>query len=117
CRTGADIAFDLLVAAGCVRKVIFGWYGNPGIGLSHVLRRAVEKNELAIEESSNFGILLRLHAAALGVPFLPTRTLRAGDVAGASDRVVEIRCPFTHEQLSAVPALAPDVAILHAQEA
>jgi glutaconate CoA-transferase subunit A len=117
CRTGADIAFDLLVAAGSTRKVIFGWYGNPGIGLSHVLRRAVEKKSLDIEESSNFGILLRLHAAALGVPFLPTHTLRAGDVANASDRVVEIRCPFTQEPLSAVPALSPDVAIIHAQEA
>jgi glutaconate CoA-transferase subunit A len=117
CRTGADIAFDLLVAAGCVSKVIFGWYGNPGIGLSHVLRRAVAEKTLTIEESSNFGILLRLHAAALGVPFLPTRTLRAGDVGTASDRVADITCPFTGEHLSAVPALQPDVAILHAQEA
>src|SRR6218665_1505678 len=84
CRTGADILFDLLVAARCVRGVIFGWYGNPGIGLSHVLRRAVAAGTLDIEEPSNFGLLLRLHAASLGVPFLPTRSLMLGDVPAVS---------------------------------
>src|SRR4030095_15510113 len=81
CRTGADIVFDQMIAAGAVSKVIVGWIGNPGIGIAHAFRRALAAGAVACEETSNFSLLLRLHAAALGVPFLPTRTLLAGDVA------------------------------------
>jgi glutaconate CoA-transferase, subunit A len=115
-RTGADPLFDLLVAAGCVRKVTFGWYGNPGIGLSHVLRRAVSQGSLVIEETSNFGLLLSLHAAAMGLPFIPARILALGDV-GQHTRSTPIACPFTGAPLHAVPAIVPDVAILHAHRA
>jgi glutaconate CoA-transferase subunit A len=62
-------------------------------------------------------MVLRLQAAAMGLPFLPTRVLRAGDIAGASASVEEVRCPFTGESLAAVPALCPDVALIHAQRA
>jgi glutaconate CoA-transferase subunit A len=116
CRTGADIVFDLLVAAGCVERVIFGWYGNPGIGLSHVLRREKAAGRLRVEESSNFGVLIGLHAAALGVPFLPTRSLRGGDLPAVSG-VAEVVCPFSGERLAAVEALRPDVALVHAHAA
>ena len=68
CRTGADILFDLLVAAGAASEIIVGWFGNPGIGLSHVCRRAQRDGLLTIDETSNVGLLLRLEAAALGVP-------------------------------------------------
>ena len=115
CRTGADILFDILHASGCVKGAIFGWLGNPGIGISHVLRRAVAEGSIEIEETSNFGLLLRLHAGALGVPFLPTRSLGLGDIAkqapGSHERVT---CPFTGEEMTALSALAPDVAIVHA---
>jgi glutaconate CoA-transferase subunit A len=113
CRTGADILFDLLIGAGCVGKVSFGYVGNPGIGLAHAFRRAVEKREIAVEDWTNFAMVLRLHAGALGVPFLPTATLFPGDLAGQVD-IRTVTCPFTGEELSAVPALNPDVAIIHA---
>jgi glutaconate CoA-transferase subunit A len=113
CRSGADILFDLLIGAGCVSKVIFGYIGNPGIGLAHAFRRAVESGALVAEDWTNFSMVLRLHAGALGVPFLPTATLFPGDLADRID-VRAVICPFTGEELTAVPALTPDVAILHA---
>ena len=116
-KTGADILFDQLIAAGCVAKVVFGWLGNPGIGIAHAFRRALAAGAVEVEEWTNFSMVLRLHAAALGVPFLPTRVLVAGDVPTASADVAEVTCPFTGEVLAAVPALAPDVAIVHAQRA
>jgi glutaconate CoA-transferase subunit A len=116
CRSGADILFDMMIGAGAVKKVIFGYVGNPGIGLDHAFRRAVESGELEVEDWTNFSMVLRLHAGALGVPFLPTATLLPGDL---SDRVDTrpITCPFTGEELSAVPALTPDVGIMHAHRA
>jgi glutaconate CoA-transferase subunit A len=117
CRSGAEILFDQLIGAGCVSKVIFGWIGNPGIGLAHAFRRAVGLGSIEVEEWTNFSMALRLQAAAMGVPYLPTRVLRGGDIAGASATVAEVTCPFTGEALSAVPALAPDVALIHAQRA
>ena len=116
CRSGADILFDLLIGAGCVRKAIFGYVGNPGIGLAHAFRRAVETGAIEIEDWTNFSMVLRLHAGALGVPFLPTATLRGGDIPAGVD-VRPIECPYTGERMTAVPALRPDVAIVHAQQA
>ena len=116
CRSGADILFDLLIAAGCVRKAIFGYVGNPGIGLAHAFRRAVEAGVIEAEDWTNFSMILRLHAGALGIPFLPTATLAGGDIPKGVD-VRPIVCPFTQERLRAVPALRPDVAIIHAQHA
>jgi glutaconate CoA-transferase subunit A len=117
CRTGADILFDILVAAGCASRVMFGWYGNPGIGLSHVLRRAVADGSLTVQETSNFGLLLGLHAARLGVPFLPVRILLDGDVPTHAPGLAQVVCPFTGQTLSAVAAIRPDVALIHAQQA
>jgi len=117
CRTGTDILFDQLIAAGCVAKVIFGYLGNPGVGISHSFRRAVDAGSIEVEEWTNFTLLLRLHAARLGVPFLPSRALLAGDVPKASADARKITCPFTGESLSAIPALSPEVALIHAQRA
>jgi glutaconate CoA-transferase subunit A len=116
CRSGADILFDLLIAAGCVRRVVFGYLGNPGIGLAHAFRRAAEAGTIEIEDWTNFAMVLRLHAGALGVPFLPAATLLAGDMRTSCD-VREVGCPFTGERLAAIPALRPDVALIHAQRA
>jgi len=116
CRSGADILFDLLIAAGCVRRVIFGYLGNPGVGLAHAFRRAAEAGAIEIEDWTNFAMVLRLHAGALGVPFLPAATLLAGDIRAACG-VREVNCPFTGERLAAIPALRPDVALIHAQRA
>ncbi len=117
CRSGTDILFDQVIAAGCVGKVIFGYIGNPGVGLSHSFNRALAAGTLEMEEWTNFSMVLRLHAARLGVPFLPADILRAGDIGGASIDVHPITCPYTGETLSAIPALKPDVALIHAQRA
>jgi glutaconate CoA-transferase subunit A len=117
CRTGTDILFDQLIGAGCVAKVIFGYLGNPGVGISHSFRRAVDSGSIAVEEWTNFTLLLRLHAGRIGVPFLPTRALLVGDIPKASADARKITCPFTGERLSAIPALLPDVALIHVQRA
>lgn len=117
CRTGADILFDIMIAAGVARKVIVGWIGNPGIGLNHAFTRALRDGKIQIEESSNFAVLLRLMAGGLGIPFMPTRTLAGGDVPARLKSVLPMRCPFTDESLMAVRALVPDVAIVHVQRA
>ncbi len=116
CRSGADIIFDLLIAAGAVRKVMAGYIGNPGIGLAHAFRRAAEAGAIEVEDWTNFAMVLRLHAAALGIPFIPAATLSGGDLPGKVG-VQTVTCPYTNETLAAVPALKPDVAILHAQRA
>ncbi|HVZ13777.1 MAG TPA: CoA-transferase [Bauldia sp.] len=116
CRSGADIVFDLLVAAGCVEKIIAGYVGNPGLGLAHAFRRAVEAGTVAVEDWTNFAMVLRFHAAVLGVPFLPADILSAGDIPAAVN-VRKVVCPYTGRDLSAIPMLAPDVAIIHAQRA
>jgi glutaconate CoA-transferase subunit A len=114
CRSGADILFDLLIAAGVVRKVIFGYIGNPGLGLGHAFRRAAEARAIELEDWTNFAMVLRLHAGAIGIPFIPTATLRGGDLPTTID-VRPVACPYTGETLTAVPALTPDVAVIHAQ--
>ena len=116
CRTGADILADQLIAAGCVAKVVVGWIGNPGIGLAHAYRRAMAAGTLTEEQWSNYGLALRLLAGRLGVPFLPTFSLTAGDLPDALG-IERVRDPYTGAELAAVPRLVPDVALVHAQRA
>jgi glutaconate CoA-transferase subunit A len=120
CRLTPDLIYDQMVAAGVARKLVFSWTGNPGVGSLHGIRRAVEKgvpHELEIEEYSHFGLATRVKAGASGLPFLPLRTYHGTDLPKVNPRIQPIRCPFTGEALYAVPALNPDVAILHAQRA
>jgi glutaconate CoA-transferase subunit A len=117
CRAGTDILFDQAIAGGSVSKVIFGYVGNPGVGLAHSFSRALAAGEIEMEEWTNFSMVLRLHAARLGVPFLPADILRAGDIAAGSIDVRPVICPYTGRVLSAIPALKPDVALIHAQRA
>lgn len=115
----SDMQFDQLIGAGCVRKIIVSWVGNVAAGLGHNYRRAAEAgmpHPIEIEEHSNFTVGLALQAAAMGVPFLPTRTIQGSDFAKAP-HFKRVRCPFTGEKLVAVRALHPDVAILHVQRA
>tara|TARA_B100000989_G_scaffold224446_1_gene171841 strand:- start:119 stop:994 length:876 start_codon:yes stop_codon:yes gene_type:complete len=114
-KTGADIVFDFLVAGGCASRLSCGWYGNPGIGMSNIISKAVASGELALTESTNFSMVLRLHAGKLGVPFIPSPILANGDLAGTVDGIKTINCPFTDSQYQAHSALNPDVAIVHAQ--
>ncbi|HEY7167234.1 MAG TPA: CoA-transferase [Candidatus Binatia bacterium] len=115
----SDMQFDQLIGAGCAKKIIASWVGNVAAGLGHNYRRAAESavpNPIEIEEHSNFTISLGLQAAAAGLPFLPTRTVRGSDF-GKSAQFSPIRCPFTGEELLAVRAIRPDIAILHVQRA
>lgn len=117
CRSGADILADQLIAAGCVASVIFGWIGNPDIGIAHSFRRAIAEESIDWEEWTNWSMVLRLQAAAWGVPFLPAKVLLAGDGPQVIDGLETVDCPYTGEELTAMPALAPDVALIHAQRA
>jgi glutaconate CoA-transferase, subunit A len=115
----SDIQFDQLIGASCVRKIIASWVGNVAAGLGHNYRRAAESgipNPIEIEEHSNFTIGLGLQAAASGLPFLPTKTVKGSDF-GRGPQFARVACPFTGEELAAVRAIQPDVAILHVQRA
>jgi glutaconate CoA-transferase subunit A len=115
----SDIQFDQLIGAGCVSKVQASWVGNVAAGLGHNFRRAAEFGEpvaLEIEEHSNFTIGLGLQAATMGLPFLPTRSIKGSDIA-KGPHFRRVHCPFTGEELIGVRAIHPDVAILHVQRA
>ncbi len=115
----SDMQFDQLIGAGCVKKIIASWAGNVAAGLGHNYRRAAEAGipqPIEIEEHSNFTIGLGLQAGASGLPFLPTRTVKGSDFRNGS-QFASVRCPFTDEELLAVRAIRPDVAVLHVQRA
>ena len=118
-RLTPDLLLDQMVAAGAARKLLFGWLGNPGVGSLHAVRRAVERAEppLEIEEYSHFGLLCRYQAAASGLPFFPLRGALGTDLPRVNPNLKTVACPFTGEALDAVPALHPDVAVIHAQRA
>ncbi len=115
----SDMQFDQLIGAGCAKKIIASWVGNVAAGLGHNYRRAAEAGiprPIEIEEHSNFTIGLGLQAAATGLSFLPTKTVRGSDFRSGS-QFASVRCPFTNEELLAVRAIKPDLAILHVQRA
>jgi glutaconate CoA-transferase, subunit A len=115
----SDMQFDQLIGAGCAKKIIASWVGNVAAGLGHNYRRAAEAGiprPIEIEEHSNFTIGLGLQAAATGLSFLPTKTVRGSDFR-TENQFASVRCPFTNEELLAVRAIKPDVAILHVQRA
>lgn len=116
-RATPDLIYDQLIAAGCAKKVIFSWAGNPGVGSIRVFRKAVEKKEIEIEEYTHFGLVMALTAGASGLPFMPLLTNIGSDLTAANPRIKEIHCPYTGRLLSTVPAINPDVAIIHAQRA
>jgi len=124
CRLTPDLVADQMIAAGCVRKLVFSWAGNPGAGSLHAFRRAVESREptaesrqLQLEEYSHFGMVARFSAGAAGIPFWPLRGYAGTDLPSANPMIRHVECPFTGELLAAVPALTPDVTIVHAQRA
>ena len=116
----SDILFDQLIGAGCVRRVIAAWVGNVSAGLGHNYRRAVEKQlpgPLEVQDHSNLTIGFALQAAALGVPYLPTRSLLGTDLPRSNPTFKAGADPWSGAPLLLVPAIAPDVAILHVQRA
>ncbi|SFR63837.1 CoA transferase subunit A [Halogeometricum limi] len=112
----SDVLFDQLVGAGLVSNVRAAWTGNVSAGSGYNFRRAVEGGELDVENHSNFSIALSLHAAELGVPYLPTRSLLGSDIAGEPQfRITED--PFEGQRVVQVPAIAPDWTFVHVQRA
>jgi len=116
----SDMAFDQLIAAGTVAKVIAAWVGNVAGGSGYGFRRAYEQGQprrIVMEDHSNFTIGLALKAAAMGLPYLPTFTGIGGDIVRGHPRIRPIEDPFGGPGLLAVGALKPDVAIVHVQRA
>lgn len=116
----SDVLFDQLIGAGCVSRVVAAWVGNVSAGLGHNYRRAAEEGlpqPVITEDHSNFSLSLALLAGGMGVPYLPTRSLLGTDILRKNTSFKEEQSPFGEERLVLVPALAPDVAILHVQRA
>jgi glutaconate CoA-transferase subunit A len=116
-RATPDLIYDQMVAAGCARKIIFSYMGNPGVGSLRMVRAAIERGELEWEEYSHFGMISRLQAGAAGLPFMPMRQTGATDLERANPNIRRITDPYSGEEVIVVPALNPDVAIVHVQRA
>ena len=125
-RMTPDLIYDQLIGAGCARKLIFSWGGNPGVGSLHRFRDAVEHAwpaALEIEEHSHAGMANRYVAGASGLPFAVLRGYNGTGLEslngdhGSVPTIKPITCPFTGETLTAVSAIRPDVAVIHAQRA
>ncbi len=119
CRLTPDLIYDQMIAAGCATKLVFSWAGNPGAGSLHAFRRAVEGQgpDLEIEEYSHFGMVARFSAGAARLPFWPLRNYMGTDLPTVNPAIKSVTCPYTGEVLATVPALNPDVTIVHAQRA
>jgi glutaconate CoA-transferase subunit A len=116
----SDMFFDQLIGSGCVEKVIAAWVGNVIMGVGYNMRRAVETGvprRIVVEDHTNFSISLALHAGALGIPFIPTKSLLGTDMMSGDHPFKEMECPYTKERLALVPALKPDIAVVQAQRA
>ncbi len=116
-RATPDLIYDQMVAAGCARKVIFSYMGNPGVGSLRIVRSEIEAGRLEWEEYSHFGMISRLQAGAAGLPFMPMNLTGAVDLERANPLIKRVTDPYSGRELIAVPALNPDVAIVHVQRA
>ena len=118
-RMTPDVVYDQLIGMGCAQKLVFSWGGNPGVGSLHRLRDAVEHDwpaPLELEEHSHAGMAAGYAAGASNFPF---GLVRGYEGTGLAERtnVGWVTCPFTGERLAAVPAIRPDVGVIHAQQA
>ena len=116
-RATPDLIYDQMVAAGCARKVIFSYIGNPGVGSLRAIRAAVESGKLEWEEYSHFGMISRLQAGATGLPFMPMNPTAAVDLERSNPNIRRVVDPYSGREVIAVPALNPDVAVVHVQRA
>lgn len=120
CRMTPDLIYDQMIGAGCARKVVFSWAGNPGAGPLYAFRRAVEQgvpNPIEIEEYTHFGMAARFAAGAARLPFMPMRSEGGSDLPKVNPNLRSVQCPYTGKDLSVVPALNPDIAFIHVQRA
>src|SRR5438128_4535013 len=115
-----DLIYDQLIGMGCAEKLIFSWLGNPGCGSLHRARDAIENGwpaPLAIEEHSHAALAIAYEAGAAGLPCAIFRGYIGVDLPKVNPNIRHVTCPFTGDVLAAVPALRPDVAVIHAQKA
>ncbi len=118
CRATPDIIYDQMIAAGCAKKVLFSYAGNPGVGSLRCFRRALEKgvpNKIEIEEYTHFGLSGRLFAGATNMPFLPMRTNAGSDLPQNNPNIKTAKDPYTGDDITVVAPLKPDVAVVHVQ--
>jgi glutaconate CoA-transferase subunit A len=120
CRMTPDLIYDQMIAAGCAKKMVFSYLGNPGVGSLHCVRRAVEKaipRPLEVEEYSHFGMVARYMAGAARLPFFPVRSYLGADQPRVNPRIQFMESPYGDGPVAVVTPLKPDVAIIHAQRA
>jgi len=119
-RMTPDLIYDQMIGAGCARRLSFSWGGNPGVGSAHRIRDAVEKDwprPLELDEHTHAGMAAGYRAGAARLPFGMLRGYIGTDLSQHNPRIQSVRCPYTGEELATVPAINPDVTILHAQRA
>lgn len=116
-RATPDLIYDMMVAAGCAHKIIFSYSGNPGVGSLRIVRTEIEAGRLEWEEYSHFAMITRLTAGAAGVPFFPMNPTGAGDLEKVNPQFRRVADPYSGREVVTVPALNPDVAIVHVQRA
>lgn len=116
-RATPDLIYDQMVAAGCARKVIFSYMGNPGVGSLRIVRSEIEAGNLEWEEYSHFAMISRLQAGATGLPFMPMNPTAAEDLELENPNYKKVIDPYSGNEIIVVPALVPDVALVHVQRA
>ncbi|MGD2161754.1 MAG: CoA-transferase [Anaerolineales bacterium] len=119
-RMTPDLIYDQMIAAGCARRLVFSYLGNPGVGSLHCIRRAIEKGTpvpLELEEYSHFGMIGRYIAGASRLPFYPLHSYSGTDLPKANPKIRFVPDPYGEGEIAVVPPLRPDVGILHAQRA
>ena len=116
-RATPDLIYDQMVAAGCAKKLIFSYIGNPGVGSLRIIRAELEAGHLEWEEYSHFGMISRLQAGAAGLPFIPMNQTAAVDLEKNNPNIRRVADPYTGREVITVPPLHPDVAIIHVQRA
>ena len=119
-RMTPDILYDQLIGMGAARKLVFSWGGNPGVGSLHRMRDAVERGwpaPLELDEHSHAAMANAYEAGAAGMPCAFFRGYRGKDLPRVNPNIKFVACPFTGEELAAIPSIRPDVAIIHAQKA
>ena len=114
-RATPDLIYDQMVAAGCAKKVIFSYMGNPGVGSLRIVRAEIEAGNLEWEEYSHFSMISRLQAGASGLPFMPMNPTAAGDLERVNANYRQVVDPYSGGVVVVVPPLKPDVAIVHVQ--
>ncbi len=116
-RMTPDIIYDQIVGMGLAKKLVFSWAGNPGVGSLHRVREEIEAGRLAIEEHSHAAMANAFEAGAANLPFAVFRGYKGVDLPKVNPNIRSVTCPYTGEVLATVPAVRPDVSIIHALKA